>query len=162
MQDQSNFRESCVTAENDRSGARLRAAARSKLAQARSSRIAKARQIREDLQASRIKIRSLVEGICGATREFIEDDASVRKSDDAGVPDGEDRKWDFSLEGDTALSVTKQDIVRVVEQHPEGVSLMQIGNELGTDWRGLVNWSRRLVIDGKVERLDELFYPTRK
>jgi len=138
----------------------LRATAKAALARSRRSRLVMSQETRQSLQSHRARIRGVAEGICHSARESIDGGKAVLRQ--TAEPDCEDRKWTFTGEGDTAMSVTEQDLVRVIERHPDGVSLTEIGNQLGTDWRGLVNWSRRLVADGKAERLDELFYPARE
>jgi hypothetical protein len=162
MQDQSNVRKAYVSAECDRSGVALRAAARSKVAETRRSRMIMAQQLRDGLQLSRMKTRDLVARICSGVTASIYEEGKATNSAEVGAAEGKEQRWDLSAEDELALCVSKQDIVNVIEQHPEGVSLTEIGNELGTDWRELVSWSRRLVVDGKIERLDELFYPARK
>jgi hypothetical protein len=139
-----------------------RAAAHDALANRRRIRLAIAQQTRETLRSHRAQIRGAAEGIClAARRSFTGGDAVAYREVEAKIQDCEEEKWDFSVEGDAALPITKNDMVRVIEKHPEGVSLSEIGNELGADWRGLVNWSHRLVMDGKVEKFDDLFYPAR-
>ena len=161
MQDDSNLRISTSTepAAISKAVANLRAAAHAALVRSRSSRLQKAQETRKALQSHRARIRGLAQGIRRAARESIEGATAVvceKKEADW------DQTWAFTVEGDEALSVTEHDLVTVIEQHPEGVSLPEIGNELGTDWRSLANWSRRLVIEGKAEKLDELFYPARE
>jgi hypothetical protein len=50
-------------------------------------------------------------------------------------------------------------IVEVVGRHPEGIRLVDIGNELGVDWRGLIGAIKPLVDEGRVEKIDNLYYP---
>lgn len=162
MQDDSSLKilqTSTETAGISKAVANLRAAAQAALVRSRRSRLMLAQETRKALQSHRARIRGVAEGICHATRKSIEGaGAVVRETEEADW----DRTWAFTIEGDAGLSVTEHDIVSVIEQHPEGVTLPEIGNELGADWRGLVNWSRRLVIEGKAEKLDELFYPARE
>ena len=143
--------------------ARLRAAAHAVLNESRKTRLSMAQQTREALQINRLRIRSAVDGIRHAARESIGIQETITpKREDIRLSDCEEQEWDFALDDTPSLGTTKQDLMRIIQQHPEGVSLMEIGNELGTDWRGLVNWSHRLVIDGKVDKFDELFYPARE
>ena len=143
--------------------AELRAAAHAVLIESRKARYAIAQQNRQALKLHRAQIRKTAAGICqDARRSMATGAAAVQRIDASRAQGCEDQKWEFNPEGDAASPITKHDMIRVIEQHPEGVSLMEIGNELGADWRGLVNWSHRLVIDGKVEKFDELFYPARE
>ena len=165
MLDDSNLRNAHKPASPDSAGggAHVRGAVHDTLVNSRRSRKAIAQQTRETLRAHRAQIRGAVENIClAARRSATRNDAVAYRNVEPTIPACEDQKWDFSLEGDAALPVTKNDMIRVIEKHPEGVSLTEIGNELGADWRGLVNWSHRLVLDGKVEKFDDLFYPSRE
>lgn len=166
MQDDSDVRNIATSAEQPgkitRAVADLRAATHAALVQSRRSRLEIAQQTRQALKSHRAQIRGAVEGIClAAKRSIATGEPVVHRTDEWDIPDCEDQKWDFGFECETAVPITKQDMIKVIEQHPEGLSLTQIGNELGADWRGLVNWSHRLVIDGKVEKFDDLFYPAR-
>jgi hypothetical protein len=53
-------------------------------------------------------------------------------------------------------------VVRVVQNHPEGICARDIGNELGTDWRRVLGLARSLVESGMVEQVDESYYPIAK
>jgi hypothetical protein len=47
----------------------------------------------------------------------------------------------------------------VIEKHPEGIKLVDIGGELGVDWRGLIADTKSLVEKNKVEKTDNFYYP---
>jgi uncharacterized protein DUF802 len=49
-------------------------------------------------------------------------------------------------------------VLRVLERHPEGVRALDVGNELGLDWRRVLESTRKLVDDGLVEQVDQEFY----
>lgn len=49
-------------------------------------------------------------------------------------------------------------ILRVLRAHPEGIRLVDIGNELGVDWRGLITFTKSLLDEGKIEKIDHLYY----
>ena len=53
----------------------------------------------------------------------------------------------------------KDQIVGVVTGHPEGIRLVDIGNELGVDWRSLIGSIKPLVDEARVEKIDNLYYP---
>jgi len=53
-------------------------------------------------------------------------------------------------------------VLAVVQAHPEGIRLVEIGNELGVDWRGLIAVVRALVDEGAVEKIDNEYYPAQR
>lgn len=53
----------------------------------------------------------------------------------------------------------EQKLLQTIRTHPEGLTMPEIGNEMGVDWRSLVNVAHRLVEDGTIERIEELIYP---
>lgn len=52
-------------------------------------------------------------------------------------------------------------VLRVISAHPEGVRALDVGNELGVDWRGVLEMTRALVDAGAVEEVDQQFYPAK-
>ena len=62
------------------------------------------------------------------------------------------------VEEEAALSPEDQ-ILAVVAEHPEGIRLVDIGNELGVDWRGLIGAVKTIVDADRVEKIDNLYYP---
>ena len=50
-------------------------------------------------------------------------------------------------------------VLDVITRHPGGIRLVDIGNDLGVDWRSLLGTSRTIVEEDKVERIDNLYYP---
>lgn len=50
-------------------------------------------------------------------------------------------------------------VLEVIARHPHGIRLVDIGNDLGVDWRSLLGISRTIVEEDKVERIDNLYYP---
>jgi len=65
-------------------------------------------------------------------------------------PVAEEEKLVFSSE---------DQILEVVARHPEGIRLVDIGNELGVDWRSLIGSVKPLVDEDRVEKIDNLYYP---
>lgn len=57
------------------------------------------------------------------------------------------------------LGAEKEKILEVVTRHPEGIKLIDIGNELGVDWRTLIGPVKSLVDEDKVEKIDTMYYP---
>jgi len=50
-------------------------------------------------------------------------------------------------------------VLETITKHSEGIKLVDIGNELGVDWRGLIGGIKSLVDEDKVEKTDNLYYP---
>jgi len=54
------------------------------------------------------------------------------------------------------------EVLRVIARHPEGVRALDIGNELGVDWRRVPAVAGRLVEHALVEQIAHEFYPAAK
>lgn len=50
-------------------------------------------------------------------------------------------------------------VLQIVRAHGDGIRLVDMGNELGVDWRGLIGVTKSLLEEGKVEKIDCLYYP---
>ena len=50
-------------------------------------------------------------------------------------------------------------VLGVIRNHPDGISPLDIGNELGIDWRSLIPVMRHLVDTGAVDQIDHELYP---
>jgi hypothetical protein len=53
-------------------------------------------------------------------------------------------------------------VLTVIGRHPDGVRALDVGNELGVDWRRILEATRNLVAAGAVEQVDQHFYVVRK
>ena len=53
----------------------------------------------------------------------------------------------------------EEEILEVITQHPEGIKLVDIGEEIGVPWRSLINETKTLVDSGRVNKVDTLYYP---
>jgi hypothetical protein len=53
-------------------------------------------------------------------------------------------------------------VLTVIHAHPDGIRLVEIGNELGVDWRGLIAVVRSLMDEGKAEKIDNTYYPAQR
>jgi len=53
-------------------------------------------------------------------------------------------------------------VLTVIARHPDGVRALDVGNELGVDWRRVLEATRSLVAAGAVEQVDQSFYAVRK
>jgi len=62
--------------------------------------------------------------------------------------------------GPTAgLSELAKQALRIVEAHPEGITLVAIGRELLIDWRQLIAPINLLLAEGQVEKRDKSYFP---
>ena len=61
-----------------------------------------------------------------------------------------------------AAPPTKEKILEIISSHPEGIRLIDIGNELGVDWRILIGPSKSLVDGGQVEKIENMYYPKKE
>jgi len=52
----------------------------------------------------------------------------------------------------------KDKVLEVIGRHPDGVKLIDIGNELGVDWRTLIGPTKSLVDEAEVEKIDTMYY----
>jgi hypothetical protein len=53
----------------------------------------------------------------------------------------------------------EKEILQVIQGHPEGISIVEIGNELGVDFRRLLGSTDALLASGRIDQVQELFYP---
>jgi len=53
-------------------------------------------------------------------------------------------------------------ILEVITGHPDGIRLIDIGNELGVDWRVLIGPSKSLMDEGRVEKIENMYYPKKE
>ena len=60
-----------------------------------------------------------------------------------------------------SASGREEEVLHTVQAHPEGIKLVDMGNEVGVDWRRLVQPAHTLTDAGRIEQMDELFYPIR-
>lgn len=52
----------------------------------------------------------------------------------------------------------EEQVLAVIRGHPGGIRLVDIGNELGVDWRSLIGVTKALVDAGKIEKIDTSYY----
>lgn len=50
-------------------------------------------------------------------------------------------------------------VLRVIQKHPEGIEMVELGNALGVNWRTLISAVGSLLEEGKVGKLDSIYYP---
>ena len=62
-----------------------------------------------------------------------------------------------------AARPTAEKVLEVVAKYPEGgIRLVDIGNELGVDWRTLIGSTKSLVDEGQVEKIENVYYPKKE
>lgn len=59
----------------------------------------------------------------------------------------------------TLVGELAERVVGVVESHPQGITLVEIGKELGIDWRQLIAPINQLLAEGRVEKRDRSYFP---
>ena len=62
----------------------------------------------------------------------------------------------------TAPPDLRGDVLRVVQEHPEGIRAVDVGNELGVDWRLVLGVGRALTERGLIDQVDHDLYPIPK
>lgn len=66
---------------------------------------------------------------------------------------------DEAKESEESEESFEEKILAVVADHHKGISLVDIGNELGVDWRGLIITANRLVAEKRIDKTESLYYP---
>lgn len=61
--------------------------------------------------------------------------------------------------GPVGLGELAERVLRVIATHPEGITLVEIGRELGIDWRQLIAPVNQLLAEGRVEKRDRSYFP---
>lgn len=56
----------------------------------------------------------------------------------------------------------KAEILAVLKKHPEGMKLRDLGNFLGVNWRSLVGLVGSLLRQGKIEKLNGVYFFVRR
>lgn len=144
---------------------RLCAATRSVLAKNRKRRQLVSTELRRELRSHRETIRTVLmmirrgwkaspdnktlhttvgdEAAMGAVGQRVEqlnEWCSVAELPDSGLP--QERR-----------------VLHAIQRHAEGVSIVDIGNELGVDFRQLLSSTDALLASGQIDQVQELFYP---
>ena len=53
-------------------------------------------------------------------------------------------------------------VLAVISKYPDGIRLIDIGNEVGVDWRTLITPAKALVDGGRVEKIENMYYPKKE
>jgi hypothetical protein len=53
----------------------------------------------------------------------------------------------------------RERVLRIIQAHEDGIRLVDMGNQLGVDWRSLIGVTKALLEEGSIEKIDALYYP---
>jgi hypothetical protein len=53
----------------------------------------------------------------------------------------------------------EQKVLKIVRENPEGISLVDIGNRMGVNWRSLIGVVQILLKKRKIHRIDGVYFP---
>jgi hypothetical protein len=121
---------------------RMRAAARLTLHRWREDRRRSSRAVRHALH----QYRAAVVASLG--------DLGIAPAEPTGV-------WDIGAGGRQVHSADalKRDVLQLIQERPEGIHPVEIGNHLGVDWRSIIGPAQALVDEGIVEQIGSELYP---
>lgn len=90
--------------------------------------------------------------------------ASVVVEEPTPVVPAEEPRGEVAVEEEQAAraAARAERVLSVIQAHPDGIRLVEIGNEMGVDWRGLIAVVRSLMDEGKVEKIDDVYYPAQR
>ena len=101
-------------------------------------------------------------GVTGWAGEAIEEvaGATVAVEEPPRVVPAEEPTAGVTVEEEPAVrgSSEAERVLAVIRAHPDGIRLVEIGNELGVDWRSLIAVVRVLMDEGEVEKIDNVYY----
>jgi len=58
----------------------------------------------------------------------------------------------------TAERTEKERVLQIIRAHRDGIRLVDVGNEMGVNWRGLIGVTKSLLEEGNIEKIDSLYY----
>ncbi len=127
----------------------LRAQTRTVLADRRSMRRAGTLALKQALQRHRAAVIASVRTAltCGTEPAVVPQECAERAAE---------------VSPDLPDTLLRSEVLRVIASHPEGIGALEMGNELGVDWRRVVDIARTLVDTGVVEQVDQELYPCGK
>ena len=146
----------------------MRSNARAALASQRMARQQISQATRRMLQESRAAIIGSVRAAFGrgAAHDAANPSADSRT---AKAPKSHGGVWDLQSNETSAPNQTKRRdaqlqsrVLRIIEDHPEGIRTVDVGNELGVDWRRVLGITHCLVEEGLVDQVDQDLYPAGK
>ena len=127
------------------SARRLRADTRARLARQRTTRQTMARSMRQTLHDGRSAALASLRSALGP----------------ALLPPLLWEAWP-SQEPRAVGDQLRADVLRVIQGHGEGITAVDVGNQLGIDWRRVVDVGRTLAEGGLVDQVDQEFFPVGK
>jgi hypothetical protein len=141
----------------------LRSCAHGDLDRFRRERHQMFRQARQGARKQLAEIRETANGLRQAVRSTLNEiasDVSAAKRLWSVGPELTTTVLERPFEAPPAEErLTEQErILQVLKAHPDGIRLVDIGNQLGVDWRGLIAPTKSLLDEGKVEKIDYLYY----
>lgn len=124
---------------------------------------------REELKVHRAKIRNALNssGGTGSTQREDSDDFvfAYATDDELPIAVAAPHPWECSttrLQSTADLRSEGVHLLDTIALHPEGVTLADLGNELGVDWRSLIGTVRSLMNEGEIERIQQMFYAIKR
>jgi len=72
----------------------------------------------------------------------------------------DEARFEESIQPEEAVQVER--LLAVIQRYPAGVSIVDIGNGLGVDWRSLIATLQSLEEERKIERINTMYYPREK
>ena len=143
-----------------------------------------AQRLLNDVRYFMNDVRSELQDMASALREKLSSDEQARREtiqqllDELRSDLHEAREvWETLLEGTSPQPATEEEtmpepvaeesaepspedaVLEVIAKHSEGIRLVEIGNEMGVDWRGLIGVVKPLVDEDRIEKIDNLYYP---
>ena len=144
---------------------RLFAATRSVLANNRKRRQLVTTELRRELRSHRETIRTVLMMIRRGWKAPADDKtlhSTAREQEQTtGATESLqhlNERHSFAKLLDGGLPQEKR-LLHAIQRHPEGVSIVDIGNELGVDFRRLLSSTDTLLASGQIDQVQELFYP---
>jgi gas vesicle protein len=124
-----------------------------------------ANTLREKISSDNIARRETTQQFMGELAFDRRKAQEIWRKDSGGIlertiPEPFTEKGEEETVKEIALAPSSEDqILEVVAKHPEGIRLVDIGNELGVDWRSLIGAVKPLVDEHRVDKIDNLYYP---
>ena len=154
----------------------LRSATRAALARSASARLEQAREARQSARGQVAQIRTAVSRLrhaahlalggigadVGAATYLWRHARSARSGKPVGAASVAEASPAAASAGELAQqskSGRRERVLGIVRGHVDGIRLVDIGNELGVDWRSLVGVAKSLLVEGAIEKIDCLYYP---
>lgn len=144
----------------------VRASTRTALVHYRSARRERREAVRRMLQEHRAatigSLRSTLAAV-SATKTPAPEKRASHQAADAAERVGVWELWsEPARDAEDAVELLQEEVLRAIRAHPEGIRALDLGNELGIDWRWVLGVTAGLIEQGKVEQVEQEFYPVAK